>query len=86
MHETWWSIATDPDHIIAELLWSLVFDVFFVAFLWGVVWKRLLLPKLRRDIHREIDAEHGVDHTAAVAKPHAISAETDGSPCCCKHR
>lgn len=63
MHnETWWEIATDPNHIIAELLWTAVFDGLFVWFFYGVVFKKLLLPKLRKDIHKEIDAEHGVTH------------------------
>lgn len=63
MHEeTIWSILLDPNHIAAELIWNLIFDGFFVAFLYGVVWKRILLPKLRRDLHREIDTEHGIEH------------------------
>jgi hypothetical protein len=62
MHETWWEIATDPNHIIAELIWTVIFDGLFVWFLYGVVFKRLILPKLRKDIHKEIDEEHGIQH------------------------
>lgn len=63
MHEeTWWSIALDPNHIIAELIWTIIFDGLFVWFLYGVVFKRYVLPKLRRDIHTEIDQEHGISH------------------------
>jgi hypothetical protein len=63
MHgETWLEIATDPNHIIAELIWTAIFDGLFVWFLYGVVFKKYLLPKLRKDIHTEIDAEHGVTH------------------------
>jgi hypothetical protein len=62
MHETWWEIATDPNHIIAELKWTVIFDGLFVWFLYGVVFKRLILPKLRKDIHKEIDEEHGIQH------------------------
>jgi len=56
-----WSIVLDPAHITAELLWNVVFDVFFVSLLYGIVFKRLMLPRLRREIHREIDEEHGID-------------------------
>jgi len=62
MEETWWGIATDFNHIIAELLWTALFDGVVVWLLYGIVWKRVLLPKLRRDIHREIDDEHGIEH------------------------
>jgi hypothetical protein len=63
MHEeTWWAIATDPNHIIAELIWTVIFDGLFVWFLYGVVFKKLVLPKLRKDIHKEIDEEHGIQH------------------------
>lgn len=59
MHtETWVEIATDPNHIIAELIWSLIFDGLFVAVLYGIVWKKLLLPK----IHEQFDKQHGLTH------------------------
>jgi hypothetical protein len=62
MAESWWSIALDPNHIIAELLWTIAFDFIVVAFLYNVVFKRYVLPKMRKQIHDEIDAEHGVTH------------------------
>jgi hypothetical protein len=66
MHaESWWSIAFDPNHIIAELIWTIIFDGLFVWFLYGFVFKKLILPKLRKDIHREIDAEHGISHESS---------------------
>jgi hypothetical protein len=61
-HETWWSIAFDPNHTIAELFWTIVFDGLVVAVLYNVVFKKFILPKLRRDIHTEIDIEHGITH------------------------
>ena len=51
------SIALDPNHIIAELLFTIVFDGLVVALLWGIVFKRMILPRLRRDIHKEIDSQ-----------------------------
>jgi hypothetical protein len=60
--ETWFEIFSDPDHIIAELLWTLIQDVVIGWFLYGVIFKKVILPKLRKDIHKEIDAEHGITH------------------------
>ena len=59
--ETWQDIAFDPNHIIAELIFTVVFDGIVVWLLWGIVFKRMILPKLRRQIHQEIDEEHGID-------------------------
>jgi len=57
-----WSITFDPAHIVSEMIWQIVFDGLFVALLYGVVFKRLLLPRLRREIHKDLDAEHGIEH------------------------
>ena len=57
-----WAITFDPAHIVSELIWQLVFDGVFVALLYGVVFKRWLLPRLRREIHKDLDAEHGIEH------------------------
>jgi hypothetical protein len=58
------SVALDPAHILSELAFSVVFDGFVIAFGWGVVFKKYILPKIRKDlrkeIHDEIDEEHGV--------------------------
>lgn len=58
----WLGIALDPAHTIAELIWTIIFDGFVVAFLYGVVWKKVILPKLKHDIHKEIDQAHGYKH------------------------
>jgi hypothetical protein len=57
-----WEIFTDPAHILAELGWTVIQDVLIIGLLYGVVFKKVILPKLRRDIHKEIDAEHGIEH------------------------
>ena len=57
-----WEIFTDPAHILAELGWTVIQDVLIIGLLYGVVFKRVILPKLRKDIHKEIDAEHGIEH------------------------
>ena len=57
-----WSIFTDPAHIMAELGWTIIQDLLIIGVLYGIVFKKILLPKLRRDIHKEIDIEHGIEH------------------------
>ena len=60
--ETWLQIFSDPNHIIAEILWTIIQDGFVIWLLYGVVFKRTILPKLRKDIHKEIDQEHNINH------------------------
>ena len=55
------SLATDPAHILFELVFSLIFDVLIISFIYGVLIKKIIIPKLRRDIHKEIDTEHGYE-------------------------
>ena len=62
MHETWFAIFSDKNHIIAELLWQLIFDGFAIAFLYGFVVKKIIIPRLRLSLHKEIDEEHGITH------------------------
>ena len=57
-----WSIFTDPSHIIAELGWTLIQDVVLIWLLYGTIWKKMILPRLRREIHKEIDEEHNISH------------------------
>jgi hypothetical protein len=39
-----------------------MFDVLIVGLIWGVLFNKLLLPKIKRDIHSEIDTSHGYSH------------------------
>jgi hypothetical protein len=57
-----WSIFTDPAHIIAELSWTIIQDFVIIWLLYGTVWKKIILPRLRREIHKEIDEEHNISH------------------------
>jgi hypothetical protein len=57
-----WSIFIDPSHVIAELGWTIIQDVVIIWLLYGIVFKKMILPKLRREIHKEIDAEHNISH------------------------
>lgn len=56
------SITFDPAHIVAELFWAVIFDVIVITLLLNVVFKKYILPKLKKDIHEEIDDEHGISH------------------------
>lgn len=57
-----WGIFTDPGHFIAEIWFTLVID-FLVLFLgYQLLVKRVLIPRLRKQIHRELDAELKIDH------------------------
>lgn len=56
------SIFSDPAHILAEVGWTLIQDVIIIWLFYGIVFKKIILPKLRRDIHTEIDEQHGINH------------------------
>lgn len=54
------SVAFDPAHILAELFFTIVFDGLILALGWGILVKKIMLPRLKKQLHDEIDAEHGV--------------------------
>ncbi len=57
-----WSIFTNPGHIIAEVGWTIIQDVVIIWLLYGTVFKKIILPRLRKEIHEEIDEEHNISH------------------------
>jgi hypothetical protein len=64
-HDLWgeaWAIFTDPSHIIAELGWTIIQDVLVIWLAYGLLFKKVILPRLRREIHKEIDEEHNIKH------------------------
>ena len=67
--ESFIDIATDPAHIIAELIFTFTIDFLIIAFIWGVVFKKLLLPALTKKVHEEIDVEHGYSHDSPPVVP-----------------
>lgn len=64
MHSLWidyLSVQFDAAHLLAELGFSIVFELVqlvVVVFLW----RRIIKPRLVKDVHKQIDSEHGVDH------------------------
>lgn len=64
-HDLWgeaWSIFTDPSHILAELGWTIIQDVIVIWLFYGVIFKKVILPRIRKEIHKEIDEEHNIKH------------------------
>jgi p-aminobenzoyl-glutamate transporter AbgT len=64
-HSVWeeaWAIFTDPAHILPEIAWHLIIELVVITFLYGVVIKRVIIPRLRKDIHKEIDEAHDLKH------------------------
>lgn len=60
--ETWWSVTTDPNHIIAELIFNLIFDGLIITLGYGIIIKKIVMPHLRKNIHKYIDTKHNVEH------------------------
>lgn len=50
--------TTDPAHIAAELIFNIVFDGLILFLLWG----KIIKPRLMKQVHTELDAEHGITH------------------------
>ena len=59
-----WAIFTDPGHFLAEIGFTLVID-FVVLFLgYQLLFKRVLVPRLSKQIHKQLDAEMGINHSS----------------------
>ncbi len=56
------AIATDPAHLAFEFVFSIFFDLIIITLVYGVIVKKYVIPRLRKQIHKEIDAEHGIEH------------------------
>jgi hypothetical protein len=62
-------IITDPAHGLAEFTYSLFIDLILFGLIWGTLWTKWLKPRLKSEVHSEIDAEHGyVNHVKADGK------------------
>lgn len=53
-----WSVFSDPAHIMAEIGWNIIFDLLIITLGYGIIIKKIVLPK----IHKYIDDKHGVEH------------------------
>jgi p-aminobenzoyl-glutamate transporter AbgT len=57
-----WEIFTDPAHILPEIAWHIIIELVIVTLIYGLLIKKVIIPKLRKDIHKDIDKEHGYKH------------------------
>ena len=58
MLEEAWKVFSDPSHIIAEIGWNIIFDLLIITLGYGIIVKKIILPK----IHKYIDDKHDVKH------------------------
>lgn len=65
--EAAWDLITEPAHAITEVFYSLLFDAILIP-ITILIYKRIREPKLRAEIHKEIDAEHGLEHSDCSGK------------------
>lgn len=56
-------LLSSPAHWAFELLFSVLFDLIVISLGYGIVIKKIIIPRLKKSIHEEIDREHGI-------KPH----------------
>lgn len=63
-----WSLMGSLEHWAFEVISDFVVWVVFSLVLYRFVYKAVLEPRLRDRIHREIDAEHGVEHDDCEGK------------------
>lgn len=59
----WMSVQFDYAHLLSELGFSIAFEIVQIILI-TLLWKKVLKPKFIKEVHEEIDAEHGVDHLA----------------------
>ena len=56
-HETWWTILSDPNHLIAESIVGIIEEV--IVFTIGYYFGR---KKIWKKIHDRFDKEHDIKH------------------------
>ena len=74
MWEQTWHIITSPPHAIAEIVWSIIFDVV----IWGLflIFAKITQQKMFERFHRKLDKEHGIKH-AGDDLSGAVVSETE---------
>jgi len=55
--ETWWTILSDPNHIIAEVIISIIMEIVTLSL--GYVFAR---KKIWQKLHELFDREHDITH------------------------
>ena len=57
----------DPAHWLFEVTVSIVFDLVIIYLGYQILVKRVIIPRLRKEIHAEIDREHDITHVKETA-------------------
>lgn len=52
-------LLSSPAHWAFELLFSVLFDLIVISLIYGIVIKKVIIPRLKKSLHDEIDKEHG---------------------------
>ena len=60
--EEYLGMLHDPAHWAFELTVQFVIDLVILYFGYKVIFKKVILPKIRKDIHSEIDRDHDLIH------------------------
>lgn len=55
-------LLSSPAHWAFELLFSVLFDLIIISLVYGIVIKKVIIPRLKKSLHEEIDREHGISH------------------------
>ena len=51
----------DGPHWLFELTSNIIFDIILGTIIWGFVIKKVIIPRLEKRIHKDIDEEHGIE-------------------------
>jgi hypothetical protein len=54
-------LLSNPAHWLFELTFSIIFDFIVISLLYGIIIKKVIIPRLKKTLHDEIDKEHGVE-------------------------
>jgi len=60
--EQYIELLGNPAHWAFELTVQFVIDLVILYFGYKVIFKKIILPKIRKDIHTEIDRDHDLTH------------------------
>lgn len=55
-------LLSSPAHWAFELLFSVLFDLIVISLVYGIIIKKIIIPRLKKSLHEEIDREHGISH------------------------
>ena len=53
-------LLSSPAHWAFELLFSVLFDLIIISLVYGFLIKKVIIPRLKKTLHEEIDKEHGI--------------------------